>query len=159
METGAPGRVYQSGEIIVRQGDEGYCMYVIQEGQIALLREQDGQEVPLMVLGAGEFFGEMALFERQPRSATVRVLSQANVLTVDKTNLLCRITEDPSLAFHLLQHMSAHIRVLTEQIGWLTEDAASRHVPSTIRPGLDGHGQAGLEAQLDQAGLVRRRDL
>jgi CRP-like cAMP-binding protein len=101
----------------------------------------------------------MSIFERQPRRATVRVLSQASVLTVDKTNLLGRITEDPSLAFHLLQHMSAHIRVLNEQIGWLMEDVASRHVPSTVRPGLDGHGQAELEAQSNQAGLVRRRDL
>jgi CRP/FNR family transcriptional regulator len=128
-------------------------MYAIQEGQVAVLREQGGQEVLLMVLGPGEFFGEMAIFERQPRSATVRALSQVRLLTVDKENLLRRITEDPTLAFRLLQHMSAHIRVLTEQIGWLIEDATLRHEPSTFGPGLDGHGQVELEAQLAQAGL------
>jgi len=116
-------------------------MYAIQEGQVAVLREQGGQEVLLMVRGPGEFFGEMAIFERQARSATVRALSQVRLLTVEKENLLRRITEDPTLAFRLLQHMSAHIRVLTEQIGWLIEDAALRHETSTIGPGLDGHGQ------------------
>jgi CRP-like cAMP-binding protein len=147
METGALGRVYQSGEVIIREGDVGNCMYAIQEGQVAVLREQDGQEVLLTVRGPGEFFGEMTIFERQARSATVRALSQVRLLTVDKENLLRRITEDPTLAFHLLQHMSAYIWVLTEQIGWLIENAALRHEPSPIGPGLDGHGQAELQAQ------------
>jgi CRP-like cAMP-binding protein len=145
--------VYQSGEIIVREGQVGDCMYAIQEGQVAVLREQGGQEVLLMVRGPGEFFGEMAIFERQARSATVRALSQARLLTVDKENLLRRITEDPTLAFRLLQHMSTHIRVLTEQIGWLIEDAAFRHETAIIGPGWDGHGQAELEARPGQAGL------
>jgi CRP-like cAMP-binding protein len=128
-------------------------MYAIQEGQVAVLREQGGQEVLLMVRGPGEFFGEMAIFDRQARSATVRALSQVRLLTVDKENLLRRITEDPTLAFRLLQHMSTHIRVLTEQIGWLIEDAALRQEPSTFGPGLDGRGQVMLETQLAPAAL------
>ena len=153
MQTGALGRVYQAGEIIVRQGDAGDCMYAIQEGQVAVLKEQDGQEVLLMVRGPVEFIGEMAIFERQARSATVRALTQTRLLTVDKENLLRRITEDPTLAFRLLQHMSAHIRVLTEQIGWLVEDAALHREPSTFGPGLDGRGQAGLLVQPMRAAL------
>jgi len=151
MQTGALGKVYQPGEAIVRQGEAGDCMYVIQEGQVAVLIQQDGQEVLLMVQGAGEFFGEMAIFDRQVRGATVRALGQARVLTVDRTNLLRRITEDPTLAFRLLQHMSAHVQILTDEIAWLTRDAQSRDVRSTAE--ADGHGQAKLEAEPSQPDL------
>jgi CRP/FNR family cyclic AMP-dependent transcriptional regulator len=135
METGALGKLYLPGEIIIRQGEVGDCMYVIQEGQVAVLVEEDGHEVLLMVRGPGEFFGEMAIFERHARSATVRALGQTRVLTLDKGSLLRRITEDPTLAFHLLQHMSAHLRDLTRQIAWLTRDEELRQMRQAVRPG------------------------
>jgi CRP/FNR family transcriptional regulator len=116
MEPGALGKVYQPAEIIIRQGDVGDCMYVIQEGQVEVLQEKDGKEVRLAVLGAGDFFGEMALFEREVRSATVRALGQVRVLTVDKKNFLRRIHEDPSLAFRMVQTMSHRIRELDTEL-------------------------------------------
>lgn len=110
--TGALGRSYADGEVIIRQGDVGDCMYVIQEGQVAVVAEQDGKEVRLAVLGDDDFFGEMALVEREVRSATVRALGDVRVLTVDKKVFLRRIQEDPSLAFRLVEKMSQRIREL-----------------------------------------------
>jgi CRP-like cAMP-binding protein len=91
-------------------------MYVIQEGQVEVVAEQNGEEVRLAVRDAGEFFGEMALFEREVRSATVRALGQARVLTIDKKNFLRRIHEDPSLAYRLVQTMSRRIRELSAEV-------------------------------------------
>ena len=85
-------------------------MYVIQAGQAEVLQEKDGKEVRLAVLGEEDVFGEMALFEREVRSATVRALGDVRVLTVDKKTFLRRIQEDPSLAFRILQKMSHRIR-------------------------------------------------
>jgi CRP-like cAMP-binding protein len=84
----------------------------------------------LAVLGAGEFFGEGAIFEQQARSATVHALSETHVLTVDKRNLLRQIADDPTLAFHLVQHMSARIRALTSEVAWLTKDSEARRAAS-----------------------------
>ena len=123
METGALGQVYQPGEIIIRQGDAGDHMYVIQEGQVAVKVEQDGQEVLLAVQGTGEFFGELAIFERELRSATVQALGQVRVLSVDKRIVLRQISEDPTLAFNLVQHMAARIRSLTNEIARLSRTA------------------------------------
>jgi CRP-like cAMP-binding protein len=65
LETsGALGKIYKDGEAIIHQGDMGDCMFVIQEGQIEVILEKDGKEVKLATRGAGEFFGEMALFEK-----------------------------------------------------------------------------------------------
>ena len=119
MRPSALGKTYGDGEPIARQGEIGECMYVIQQGQVEVVREQDGAEVQLATLGEGDFFGEMALFDRERRSATVRALGEACVLTVDKRTFLRRIHEDPSLAFRIVKGMSQRIRTLDAQVARL----------------------------------------
>lgn len=116
MESGTLGKIYHDTEIIIKQGEQGDCMYVIQDGLVEIVNETDRGEVLLALRGKGEFFGEMAIFERGVRSATVRALGEAQVLTIDKKNLLRRIHEDPSLAFQLVQAMSARIRALSTEV-------------------------------------------
>jgi len=116
MDTGNLGTKYESGEAIIRQGDEGECMYVVQSGKVDILEEMDGKEVHISTRGEGEFFGEMSLFERAPRMATVRAHGPTWVITVDKKNLLKRIQEDPALAFRLLEAMSHRIRELSDAV-------------------------------------------
>jgi cAMP-dependent protein kinase regulator len=115
-ETGALGKVYKDGEVIVRQGEVGDCMYVIQEGQVEVLAERGGEELHLNTLDAGEFFGEMALVEHEVRAATVRAKGAARVLTVDKKSFLRRIHQDPSLAYRIVQTMSRRIRELDAEV-------------------------------------------
>lgn len=112
METGGVGKVYQDGEVIVRQGEVGNCLYVIQSGKAEVVEETNGQTVPLAVLSENDFFGEMAIFEDQVRSATVRALGAVRVLTVDKKTLLRRIQQDPALAFRILEHICNRVRKL-----------------------------------------------
>ncbi len=116
MAEGDLGRVYRDGEILVRQGEPGDCMYVIQEGEAEIFVEREGKEVLLRTAGAGEVIGEMALFERVVRSASVRAKGDMRALTVDKRNFLKRINEDPSLAFRLVKMMSAKIREMSEEV-------------------------------------------
>jgi CRP/FNR family cyclic AMP-dependent transcriptional regulator len=117
--TGTLGRVYQDGEPIVRQGEVGDCMYVIQEGRVEVVVEEGDKEVRLMVLDTGDLFGEMAIVEREVRMATVRALGQVRVLTIDQKNFLRRIHEDPSLAWRVVQTMSHRIRELAAEVARL----------------------------------------
>lgn len=119
MTVGELGKIYQDGETIIRQGEVGDCMYVIQQGKVEVILEENGRQVPLAVRGEGEFFGEMAIFEREVRMATVRALGKARVLTVDKKNFMRRIHEDPSLAFRLVEAMSRRIRELSNEVALL----------------------------------------
>jgi len=116
MSTGTLGRIYHPGEVIIRQGQIGDCMYVIQEGQVEVLIEEDGGEVLLAVRGEGDFVGEMAIFEQEVRSATVRAIGEVRALTVDKKTFLRRIHQDPSLAYRIVQVMSGRIRELSNEI-------------------------------------------
>jgi len=118
------GQVYQNGETIVRQGEIGDCMYVVQEGYVEVVANNGTREVQLAILGKNEFFGEMAIFERETRSATVRTLGPARILTVDSKNFLRRIHEDPSLAYRLMEVMSNRVRRLSGEVTQL------KYIPS-----------------------------
>lgn len=116
MGTGALGKDYEGGEIIIHEGEEADCMYVIQEGEVEVVSVVDGKIVRLAVLGEGDFFGEMAIFDREVRTATVRTLGKARLLTVDRKTFLRRIQQDPSLAFRIVETMSRRIRQLDEEV-------------------------------------------
>ncbi len=116
MSGGELGTVYRAGETIIRQGESGTCMYVVQEGEVEVSVTKGDGEVRLALLGAGDVFGEMALFSKDVRSATVRASGDARVLRVDKQTFLRRVHEDPSLAFRLLQKMAERIRRLDQAL-------------------------------------------
>lgn len=118
---GELGKIYQDGEVIVRQGEVGDCMYVVQEGKVEVVLETEGREIRLAELGEGELIGEMAIFDREVRMATVRAFGKARVLTVDERNFLRRVHEDPSLAYRLVRTMSQRIRELTTEVARLQE--------------------------------------
>lgn len=104
------GRSYHDGEVIIKQGTVGDCVYVIQEGKVEVIEELGEKEVKLAELGEKEFFGEMALFEKDVRSCTIRAVGDAKVLTLDKKNFYKTIQKDPSIAFRLLEKMSQRLR-------------------------------------------------
>lgn len=116
MDEGVLGREYPDGVVICRQGEPGDRMYVIQAGRAAVLRDEGGVEVAVAELTAGDIFGEMAIFDRQPRSATVRAKGTARVLTLDKRAFMRQVHEDPSLAYRILEAMSQRIRRLDAEL-------------------------------------------
>lgn len=117
MSDGALGTLYPNGAVIVREGDPGDCMYVVQAGQVEVIHEESGHHRRLGVISEGGFFGEMAIFEAETRSATVRALGDARVLKIDKRMLLRRIKEDPLLALNLLKTLSARLREARREQG------------------------------------------
>jgi CRP-like cAMP-binding protein len=110
------GKRYTDGDTIIRQGERGRDMFVIQSGRVEVIQTTEAGEQKLATLESGDFFGEMALFEEQTRSATVRACGDAVVLQVDKKTLLRRIMEDPLLAVNLLQTMAHRIRDLDAKL-------------------------------------------
>jgi CRP-like cAMP-binding protein len=117
MVSGALGKIYGDGEEIIRQGNVGESMYVVQSGRVEVIQlSANGEEQHLAFLEAGDFFGEMSVFEKEVRSATVRACGEARVLKIDKKTLLRRIREDPLLAVNLLKTMSHRIRHLNTEI-------------------------------------------
>jgi len=116
MHQGELGRLYKDGEVIMHQGDVGDCMYVIQQGSVQVFIQKDGREIPVTRLECGDAFGEIALFQRAARTATIRAVGEVRVLTVDKRTFLRRVHEDPSIAFGLVQRMARRIVELSAEL-------------------------------------------
>ena len=119
MSDGALGHWYSKGHVIIREGDAGESIYAVQEGEVEVLRTRKGGagEIRVAVLRAGDSFGEMAILQKDVRSATVRTLTEARILTLDKKTFMRRVHEDPSLAFNMVRMMARRIRALNAQLG------------------------------------------
>lgn len=101
-------RTYDAGELIVRQGEPGIGFYMIAEGEVEV--SQDGR--PLRTLRAGDFFGELALLEETPRTATVTARTQTRCLQLPRWHFRPLLQGNPELAVRLLE---CTVRRLREQ--------------------------------------------
>lgn len=119
MDDAKLGKTYRDGEVIVREGETGDRMYIVQSGRVRVTRNAEGGEIHLTELKEGDFFGELAIIEAEVRSATVRAFGDATLLSIDKKNFLRRVHEDPSLAYLVLQRLSQRIRQLTDELAEL----------------------------------------
>ena len=86
---------FEPGEVIFRQGEPGDCMYFVQSGAVEVVRSEDGKESVLARLSAGEYFGEMALLDSQPRNATVRAATASRLAMLGKQNFLTMLRVMP----------------------------------------------------------------
>ena len=111
------GKLYKDGEVIIKQGEKGNCLYVIQEGLVEVILETPEGNIKVAQLGETEFFGEMGLFEEDVRSCTVRAAGEAKILTIDKRNFMKSIHRDSSLAYRLLEKMAHRLRDAHKKIG------------------------------------------
>ena len=111
------------GEDIVHLGDPGHALYIVTEGQVQVLYPARSSEYELARLGPGECFGEMALLNDLPRSATVRSVDGVSTLTLDKKDFREQLLKRPSVAMQLLSALSRRIRNADEQISGLSDQA------------------------------------
>lgn len=123
MKVSELGKTYKDGEIICREGNEGKSMFVIQSGVVEVVKNLNGGEIVLRTMKKGEIFGEIALFDRMARSATVKALGEAIVLRVDKQGFFAKACKDPTLTFNILEGMSKRIRDLTRELSKYKENS------------------------------------
>ena len=105
-------RTYSSGKILFEENDPGSRMYVIRSGQIRIYRRVGKDEVELATLGAGDFFGEMALLEGLPRSANAQVVEECELIEVDASTFEAMIRGSSEIAVRIMRALAARVREL-----------------------------------------------
>lgn len=109
-------RSYRRGERIFHQGDPGDSTYVVVEGLIkVVVVSEHGDEMVLVTLREGDTFGELALIDGRPRSATAEATESSKILMVTRVTMLELFAEQPSLMDSMLRSLGSVIRRLTEQ--------------------------------------------
>ncbi len=118
---------FKKDSFIFKQGDEGDCMYVIQEGAVLIKREIAGKQKELEVLRKGQFFGEISVIIDKPRSASAYVLEDSKLLKVTKDDLELIFNNRSDIAKKLFIGLSERLSRANKQIDLLlTADPSKR---------------------------------
>ena len=154
-------RDYTRGEVIFLEGDAGTSLCVIATGRVKIvLTGIDGREVVLNVYGPGEFFGEFALLDGEPRSADAVAQEPSRVFTLQRSDFLTFLESHPRAVATLLAVLSRRLRHTTRVV----QDATFRDVPARLARVIldlaDAHGRpaaAGIlvDARLTQTELAQ----
>lgn len=103
------GKVFRPNEIIFCEYEPGNDFYLIQEGQVKITKTVGSSIKTLDVLDAGDIFGEMAILEEQPRSATAVCITEVRALNFNRANFELLMTKNPQLALRVLTIFSTRI--------------------------------------------------
>jgi CRP/FNR family transcriptional regulator, cyclic AMP receptor protein len=142
------------GSILFAEGDEGDHLYVIVEGKIKLgTSSGDGRENLLAILGPGEMFGELSLFDPNPRTSTATAVTDAKLLSLGQTKLIPWLTENPRVSLNLLASLAQRLRRTNEAVG----DLVFSDVPGRVAKALIDLGER-FGKQTDE-GLLVNHDL
>lgn len=129
---------FQDGETIFKEGDEGREMYIVAKGEVTLLKQIHGKEMTLATLKRGEFFGEMALLESLPRTATAKAQGPTRLLVIQPGGFLLKIRRDPTFGFEMLQALSQRIRTTNEKLlNALSHSSGTESLQSTVQEILE----------------------
>jgi CRP-like cAMP-binding protein len=109
-------RVFKDGEEIFNDGDHSRELYVIQVGSVEISRHVEGKRVVLANMEKGTIFGEMALLESLPRTATATARGKTRLLVMQPGGFLLKIRRDPTFGFELLQQLSGRLRKANERL-------------------------------------------
>ncbi|WP_066584153.1 Crp/Fnr family transcriptional regulator [Cellulomonas timonensis] len=121
------------GEVLFHEGEPGDRLYVIRSGKIKLgRRSNDGRENLLAILGPGEMFGELSLFDPGPRTATATVVADGAILELGHLELIAWLEANPTVAKHLLGALARRLRRTNEALA----DLVFSDVPGRVAKAL-----------------------
>lgn len=103
------GKACPAGTVLFREGERGDTMYVVQGGRIRITKEGSDGAKTLAVLGAGEFFGEMAILNNKPRTATAEVAEDARLLVLDRRTFEQMVVSNAEIAVRLIKKMARRL--------------------------------------------------
>lgn len=110
------GRICPTGTVLFREGEPGHEMFIIQRGRVQLTRNLQGAEKILAVLPAGELFGEMAIINQKPRSATATVIEESHLLVLDQVTFEKMIKDNTEIAVRIIKKLSARLEQANFQV-------------------------------------------
>jgi CRP/FNR family cyclic AMP-dependent transcriptional regulator len=127
IESRCVPKSYPRGAVVISEGDEATSMYILLSGSVKVYHtDADGRETILNTLGAGEHFGELALVDESPRSASVTTLEPSRLLMLSKTAFRECMNEYPEVSYLLIKSLAQQVRRLTETVNMMGRDVYGR---------------------------------
>ncbi len=118
------GRIFEPGELIFEENDEGDHMFIIQDGQVMISRTINGHDTPVATLEKGEFFGEMAIVNRIRRTARARAQAKTQLLAFDRVGLEQLVEKNPKIALSIIDRLCRRLGSANAQIGQMARQTS-----------------------------------
>jgi CRP-like cAMP-binding protein len=110
------GKTFKKGSTIFQEEEKGEHLYIIQEGEVNLTKNFQGEERFLAVLGKGEFLGEMSIFSSNPRTATATAKSEVKLIVIDQQTFETMIRDNKEIALRIIKKLVSRLEVADERI-------------------------------------------
>lgn len=151
-------RSYPKQTVVIHEGDDPTGMYVIVSGRVrAFLTDASGKEFVLATHGEGEYFGELALLDDAPRSASVATIEPCRLLVLSRASFEDALLQNPELALQLLKGLARRVRRLTESARTLAlKDVFGRITALLQDLAIDRDGIPVVEERLTHQEIARR---
>lgn len=126
-------KTYPANSLVVIEGEAGDSLYIILEGSAkVLLGNEKGREMILTIEGQGDYFGEIAVLDNEPRSASVMTLSRSRFMVIAGADLRAGIRSRPEIAFSIITGLTRRLRRLSHTVRGLALDNVHARVVSRI---------------------------
>jgi CRP-like cAMP-binding protein len=120
---------FPKGTVLFNEGDEGEDMFIIRSGQVAIRKRVTHGDIVVAVLEKGDFFGEMAMLERIPRTAGAEMVEDGDLIVIGSEIFGDMVKGNPEIAVRMLRKYSLRLRETTKQIEELAAKAEGAGVP------------------------------
>jgi len=126
-------RDYPVGTVLFEEGQPGDFMYVVQQGEVEIRRQVGEIERVLAVLSSGEFFGEMAILNARPRSATAVVRTDASLLVIEGKTFEAMLRARPEIAIRIIKSLATRLESANQHVELLLLPTANHRVVQCLR--------------------------
>lgn len=120
-------RSFKNQETIFKENENGREMFIVQEGEVSIVKNVEGKELELARITRGGFVGEMSLLESLPRSATAKAVGDTKLVVLEPGGFLLKIRRDPTFAFEMMQQLSRRIRNTNDRLLNLIKSNETSH--------------------------------
>ena len=124
---------FAAGTVLFEEGQPGGDMYIVVTGEVEIRRQVGDSERVLAVLPAGEFFGEMAILNGRPRSATAVVRSDARLLVIDGTTFEAMVRARPEIALRMIRSLATRLESANQHVELLLLPTPNHRVAQCLR--------------------------
>jgi CRP/FNR family transcriptional regulator len=154
-------RSFRGGEVVFREGDDSDTCYVVRTGHARAVREHaDGRQITLATFGPGDFFGELAMFDDERRSATIEAVDALDVLGIPGVDMRALLTRHPEIAVKLVISLGRRLRAANERLARQSFQTVQSRVAAVLTQLVDqaraeGAGERDVLVTATQAELAQ----
>ncbi|MCP4229159.1 MAG: Crp/Fnr family transcriptional regulator [bacterium] len=150
------GKVYAPGDALCIEGKVGEEMFIIQSGEVRIHKRVRDRETTLAILKAGDFFGEMAIIDNEPRSASATAVNECKIIILSRDIFESQIKTNPKIIMSILRKMSERLRNADRQIKALLMRDNNSRVTGTLLLLMSKYGKPGENGIVMEPGITRK---